>query len=246
MQPSGSASTRALEPLSSSARVHAGRSRPRTEHRHAVAFTTRGAPRVAPSDDRHLRLRLKPRGAVTGFVDGGWWPRSRDLPAELPALLAVLAVRLGPVESVSYNLDAWGPTPRKLTLDGRLVRLAGHRAQHTATIDVLSAGHRLTLLVVPPEATPEAAHGALMAAGRRANTDRVDALLSPAPRTPPTTRTRWRRSGGISTEDACASLQSMGWSAHRVPDRYSYPCPTVDSERVGRRFEGRVDHGELR
>jgi len=141
------------------------------------ASTTRSAPQSAPSDNQHLRLRLKPRAPATGFVDGGWWPRSRDLPAELPALLAVLAVRLGPVESVSYNLDAWGPTPRKLTLDGRLVRLAGYRSQHPATIDVLSEGHRVTLLVVPPEATPEAAHGSLMAAGRRANTDRIDALL---------------------------------------------------------------------
>jgi Family of unknown function (DUF5994) len=141
------------------------------------APTTRSAPQSAPDDSQHLRLRLKPRGPVTGFVDGGWWPRSRDLPAEVPALLAALAGRLGPVESVSYNLDAWGPTPRKITVDGRLVRLAGYRSQHPATIDVRSADHRITLLVVPPEATPQAAHGALMAAGRRDNADRVDALL---------------------------------------------------------------------
>jgi hypothetical protein len=135
------------------------------------------ASQSAPSDSQHLRLRLKPRGPVTGFVDGGWWPRSRDLPAELPALLAMLAVRLAPVESVSYHLDDWGTAPRKITLDGRLVRLAGYRSQHPATIDVLAADQRITLLVVPPEATPEAAHGALMAAGRRANADRVEALL---------------------------------------------------------------------
>jgi hypothetical protein len=134
--------------------------------------------RSAPLDDhQHLRLRLKPRGAVTGYVDGAWWPRSRDLPAELPALVAVLAIRMGPVESVSYNLDAWGTTPRKIRLDGRFVRLAGYASQHPATIDVISAGHRITLLVVPPDATPQAAHGTLMAAGRRANSDRVEALL---------------------------------------------------------------------
>ena len=133
---------------------------------------------VSPiGDHQNLRLRLKPRAPVTGFVDGGWWPRSRDLPAELPALLAVLAVRLGPVESVSYNLDAWGLAPRRITIDGRIVRLAGYRSQHPATIDVLSAGHRVTLLVVPPEATPEAAQGTLMAAGHRGNADRVEALL---------------------------------------------------------------------
>jgi uncharacterized protein DUF5994 len=133
---------------------------------------------VSPIDDhQNLRLRLKPRAPVTGFVDGGWWPRSRDLPAELPTLLAVLAVRLGRVESVSYNLDAWGPAPRRITLGGRLVRLAGYRSQHPDTIDVLSAGHRVTLLVVPPETAPEAAHGTLMAAGHRGNADHIDALL---------------------------------------------------------------------
>jgi hypothetical protein len=138
---------------------------------------------IAPSvdDHQHLRLRLKPRGPVTGFVDGGWWPRSRDLPAELPALLAVLAVRMGLVESVSYNLDAWEPAPRRITLDGRLVRLAGFRSQNPATVDVLSAAHRITLLVVAPDAAPASAHGALMAAGHRGNTDRVDALVLAEP-----------------------------------------------------------------
>jgi hypothetical protein len=134
----------------------------------------------SPSIDGHhdVRLRLKPRGPVTGFVDGGWWPRSRDLPAELPALVAVLAVRMGPVESVSYNLDTWGPAPRRIILEGRLVRLAGYRSQHPATVDVLSAAHRVTLLVIAPDAAPEAAHAALMAAGRRGGTDRVEVLLA--------------------------------------------------------------------
>ena len=141
------------------------------------APTTRSAPHSAPSEHEHLRLRLKPRGPVTGFVDGGWWPRSRDLPAELPALLAVLAIRIGPVERVSYHLEDWGPVPRRTTVDGRRVRLAGYRSQHPATIDVLSAGHRVTLLVVAPETTPHTAHGVLMAAGRRANTDCIDELL---------------------------------------------------------------------
>lgn len=132
---------------------------------------------MTSAENHHLRLRLKPGGPATGFVDGGWWPRSRDLEAELPVLLAVLAVRLGPIESVSYHLDTWSPTPRKITLDGRLVRLAGYRSQHPATVDVLSAGHRVILLVVPPEGEPEAAHGALMAAGHRGNADPVDTLL---------------------------------------------------------------------
>jgi hypothetical protein len=148
-------------------------------------MTSDSTTRSVSSIDGHprLRLRLKPQGPVTGFVDGGWWPRSRDLPAELPALLAVLAVRMGPVEGVSYNLDAWEPAPRRITLDGRLVRLAGYRSQNPATVDVLSAAHRVTLLVVAPDAAPASAHGALMAAGHRGNTERVDALLHAEPAT---------------------------------------------------------------
>ena len=30
------------------------------------------------------RLRLKPKAPQSGYVDGAWWPRSDDLPAELP------------------------------------------------------------------------------------------------------------------------------------------------------------------
>ena len=135
---------------------------------------------VAAAEDprRALRLRLKPKAAAKGFVDGGWWPRSRDLAVELPGLLAVLAVRLGRIERVSYDhLGAWDPTPTTLSSEGGVVRLDGNRAQHADTVDVLGARQRVTLLVVPPETSSQAAHEALMSAGRRANTDDVEALL---------------------------------------------------------------------
>lgn len=124
-----------------------------------------------------LRLRLKPSAPATGVVDGGWWPRSRDLAAEVPALLAALAVRLGTVEGVNYNLDDWGPTPRRITVDGARVRLAGYRSQHPDTIDVYGRRERVTLLVLAPDASAPVAWAALRAAGRRANADDVGALL---------------------------------------------------------------------
>jgi len=51
------------------------------------------------------RLRLKPAAPAMGHVDGAWWPRTRDLTAELPALLAAVAARLGRIDRVT------GPTP---------------------------------------------------------------------------------------------------------------------------------------
>jgi Family of unknown function (DUF5994) len=141
------------------------------------------------------RLRLKPQAPATGFVDGGWWPRSRDLPNELPALVAVLAIRLNHVESVSYNLDDWRPAPRKIMIGGAVVRLAGYRSQRRGTIDVLGARQRLTLLVVPPESMPSSAHTALMASGHRGNTDDIEALLRGSADDDPA-ELRWELDGG--------------------------------------------------
>jgi Family of unknown function (DUF5994) len=131
-----------------------------------------------PPEDR-LRLKLKPKSAtVTGFVDGGWWPRSRDLRAELPALVGVLTVRLGQVERVGYRLADWDPTANRLVVDGALVHLDGYRSRSAGTVDLIAREQRVTLLVVPPDTDPEMAHQALLAAGHRGNTDAVAQLLT--------------------------------------------------------------------
>ena len=127
-----------------------------------------------------LRLRLKPKGLTTGWVDGGWWPRSRDLGAELPALLAVLTVRLGRIEYVSYHLGDWAPPVGRISGDGGVVRLGGYRGQRANTVDVSAAERRVTLLVVPPETPDQAAHAALMAAGHRGDIHDVETLLRSA------------------------------------------------------------------
>lgn len=38
-----------------------------------------------------LRLRLDPNGPIEPYLDGAWWPRSHELPAELSAFLAALS-----------------------------------------------------------------------------------------------------------------------------------------------------------
>jgi len=54
-----------------------------------------GEPASSAVADQVARLELKPDAPTTGYVDGGWWPRSRKLEAELPALVAALGQRLG-------------------------------------------------------------------------------------------------------------------------------------------------------
>jgi len=150
-----------------------------------------------------LRLRLKPKAPATGYVDGAWWPRSRDLTAELPALTEVLAVRLGRIERVAYALSTWDKAPRGLEVDGSRFRLEGFTYQDKNIIHVTGSNHgRISLLVVPPEFSAVAGHDALMTAGHRGNADRPEDILLaapvvPAPRVAPEDATgRWESDGG--------------------------------------------------
>lgn len=125
------------------------------------------------------RLRLKPKAPQSGFVDGAWWPHGDDLNAELPDLLAVLSVRLGPIDRVLFNINEWlKPTP-KLVSGGRIVRLYGHQRQPVSTVEVVGLDDgRITLLVVPPNSEPAGAHDALMAAAAPSDESSVGALLA--------------------------------------------------------------------
>jgi hypothetical protein len=147
--------------------------------------------RLSPTDEapqragpqRTPRLRLKPKAPRSGHVDGAWWPRSDDLNVELSDLLAVLSVRLGPIDRVLFNLDEWTKATRRLVTGGRAVRLDGHRRRPVSTVEVIGLNRsRIALLVVPPDAEPDGAHAALMAAATASDDSTVDALLANADR----------------------------------------------------------------
>jgi len=124
------------------------------------------------------RLRLKRKAPITGYVDGAWWPHSDDLPTELPDLLAVLSVRLGEVARVTYNLAEWAKAPRKISIDGRVVRLDGYQRQPANTVGVLDGrGHKIVLLVVPAHTDPDRAHAIVMAAAATDDASSIDSLL---------------------------------------------------------------------
>jgi hypothetical protein len=161
---------------------------------------TTAATRFAQAADELLRhaprLRLKPEAPATGWVDGAWWPHSRDLTAELPSLLPALTDRLGRIERVTHHLAAWAPAPRRLRSGDEHddVRLEGFRSQHTATLTVIGDRHRLTLLVIPPDTDPGLAQRALLTAAHRGNDDTVDTLLSGLTEDPAVQR--WELDGG--------------------------------------------------
>ena len=145
-------------------------------------------PPLGADSARPIRLTLKPAAqGATGYVDGGWWPRSPDLAAELPPLLAALSPLLGPIERVSYQLADWDPSARTIKIDGRVTRLGGFRSQRPHTLDLLGARLRLTLLVVPAEAAGQAGQRSLTAAGQGGNTDTIADLLAAQIKTPEVT-----------------------------------------------------------
>jgi Family of unknown function (DUF5994) len=124
------------------------------------------------------RLRLKPKAPQSGYVDGAWWPHSENLTAELPDLLAVLSVRLGPIGRVIYNMNEWAKAPAKLATGGRTVRLDGYRLQPVNTVEVLGLNrNKIVLLVVSPHADPEQAHAVMMTAAGPDNASTVEGLL---------------------------------------------------------------------
>jgi len=130
------------------------------------------------------RITLRrPAGADT-FVDGGWWPRTLDLVAELPALLtAGEAAGYGPIRRISYSLTAWdGRPPRITTMLDRVFKLGGFRSQNPAEITLVdsSGWKRCTVVVVPPGTDPAEARRALTMAGTDGDPHRAREILDMA------------------------------------------------------------------
>jgi hypothetical protein len=100
------------------------------------------------------RLVFADAGVVGSRWDGAWWPRTRVLADELPELIAALPERYGRIVRVSYSMVFWDDEPRRLTVDGRLLRLGGFRTSDPYALSLLAASgeDRIDLLVVAPEA----------------------------------------------------------------------------------------------
>ncbi|MFD8144568.1 DUF5994 family protein, partial [Streptomyces sp. NPDC059708] len=68
-------------------------------------------------------LRLETTRSREGLLDGAWWPRTREIETELPALISVLTGHLGPITRVGVDASAWNGVPTRLVVDDRVVHL---------------------------------------------------------------------------------------------------------------------------
>jgi hypothetical protein len=99
------------------------------------------------------RVSFGPALSRRGAVDGGWWPHSRNAPAELPDLVAALDSRPGGrVQRLSVHRDDWDDIPRRLTTDaGQVIRVDWFTVIARHTLSVTTAGQgTIEVLVVPP------------------------------------------------------------------------------------------------
>lgn len=127
---------------------------------------------AAPSQ-QETRLALRSATERGGFVDGGWWPRSLDLAAELPDVLLTLFASGYLIHRVTYNLVGWQQPPPAITVAGRRISLGGVRGQSRYSITLVDTTNtnsatvnRLNLVVVPPDSDQWVAERALRLAGQ--------------------------------------------------------------------------------
>jgi hypothetical protein len=112
--------------------------------------------------ERETRLQLKPFRSAAEHIDGAWWPRSRHLADELPALAASVSDRLGPVVMIGYRRNGWDETPALVEITGHTVELLGFTSDEPASVILIGEdGRHITLHVIGPDTSERAARQAL-------------------------------------------------------------------------------------
>jgi hypothetical protein len=152
------------------------------------------------------RVSLTPANAALGLLDGAWWPHSRDLARELPALTDALDPLWGRITRVTVNPQFWPVIPRKVPVKGHVVKVGWFTAEqdpHKLLLICEAVGRR-DLLVVPPRTGDTAAARLMTAAADPHNTLTATGLMAQeaargAAATDRSLEEEWESEGGSST-----------------------------------------------
>jgi len=116
------------------------------------------------------RLRTQSAGARRTLLDGGWWPRTTDPVAELPGLVLAIDGIHGPVTELILSAEGWDNHPRRLGINGRVLRMGYFGSQPRSLLTALCAnGERVDLLIVAPNTAGGTADAAMVLAATSAN-----------------------------------------------------------------------------
>ncbi|MGW6392548.1 DUF5994 family protein [Streptomyces sp. NPDC055103] len=142
------------------------------------------APRKLLPDEIHRAvrpgtalLRLQTTHSREGVLDGAWWPRSRDVATELPALIQALTTHLGPITRVGLDTDAWEAVPTRVVVDDHVVHLDSFPVGDDTVLITRGDNDHFALLVVPPDTTPDTARDAMARAVDAGNVTRAAEIL---------------------------------------------------------------------
>ncbi|MER6961084.1 MULTISPECIES: DUF5994 family protein [unclassified Streptomyces] len=122
-------------------------------------------------------LRLETTRSREGLLDGAWWPRTRDIETELPALISVLTGHLGPITRVGVDASAWNELPTRLVIDDQVVHLDSDPVGDDTVLITRGDNDHFALLVVPPGTTADAAREAMARAVRADNITQAAQIL---------------------------------------------------------------------
>lgn len=124
------------------------------------------------------RLALETTLSRDGMFDGAWWPRSRNIGAELPDLITALSVHLGRILRVGLDTGAWNDIPRSVTSDGLLVKVSWFTSSDDTISLTRGMQDHFLLLVVPPGTDPRTAAAAMAGAACTGNHTTAAELLA--------------------------------------------------------------------
>jgi len=125
-----------------------------------------------------LRLTM---GATVGKdrLDGGWWPRSRDLSTELADLVDNFPTQYGRVIRATYSPPDWDDAPRRIAVHGRTIKVGRLRRDETHVVHLTTSDRASYCLLVIPSTFDEAqGDEALLASSTHGNRHSAAELLS--------------------------------------------------------------------
>lgn len=133
---------------------------------------------LAAPDRGPVRLRLSARPGADR-LDGGWWPRSRDLSVELADLVDHFPPGAGRVVRALFSRPDWDDAPHRIPIARGHLKVGSFPRDDTHLV-LLSTSDRkvLHLLVVPPSFTAGQGHEALLASATPGNSHSAVELLA--------------------------------------------------------------------
>jgi hypothetical protein len=135
-------------------------------------------PATRPAVTREARLVIAEHLNRRDNLCGAWWPRSRFVAEELPALLSVASRRFRTILGVTLTLAEWPGSDIGHQYCGPRTKLNwyGLEARDLAVLHVEGA-RRINLLVIPPDTAESVAISAMLMASTPGNSRTPQQLL---------------------------------------------------------------------